>query len=195
MVARFPPSVRRATLIEDARLDTGIINPDLGATAVSIGFLVPVVNRPGTDAFLLEFDPNTVAERGDALQVQINGNTVLFPSSEGVELLSNLAADVYQSTSGNVDTLAELENDAFTKTSDTTQSIYGYPIDLSDFGIALNGSIMSLQFGASGITSTRSLLLGCQRTAQVPEPTGIAIWSLLGLGLSGFCYYRTCRKK
>ncbi len=95
-----------------------------------------MVNLPGTDAFLLEFDPNTVAERGDALQVQINGNTVLFPSSEGVELLSNLAADVYQSTSGNVDTLAELENDAFTKNSDTTQSIYGYPIDLSDFGIA-----------------------------------------------------------
>ena len=130
------PAVSSRTLIEDARLDTGIINPDLGATAVSIGFLAPVVNRPGTDAFLLEFDPNTVAERGDALQVQINGNTVLFPSSEGVELLSNLAADVYQSTSGNVDTLAELENDAFTKISDTTQSIYGYPIDLSDFGIA-----------------------------------------------------------
>ena len=32
-------------------------------------------------------------------------------------------------------------------------------------------------------------------SAVVPEPTSIAIWSILGLGLAGFGYYRTRRKK
>lgn len=33
-----------------------------------------------------------------------------------------------------------------------------------------------------------------QPVAAVPEPASIAVWSLIGLGLAGFCYYRGRRR-
>ena len=55
----------------------------------------------------------------------------------------------------------------------------------------MNGSIMSLQFGASGVTSTRSLLLGCQAQRKClsrrASPFGrCSAWAYLALASTAF---------
>lgn len=60
------------------------------------------------------------------------------------------------------------------------------------------GETFGFRFGGSNYDST-NLLQGTLQITQitqiVPEPPSIALWSLLGLGLCGFGYYRVRRKR
>lgn len=177
-----PAAGSRATLIEDNRLDTGVINPDSGAMTATVNFLSAVRNQNGTDIILLEYDPSN--ENGnDDLQVTINGITKLYANSEGVALTGGVAADVHSGTTGAVDTLAELESTGFNKTSDTTQVIFGYSIDLSDFGLALDQTVTAMSFGSNGTTIDPVFIAG----VVTPEPAT----ALLGvMGVAGLAMRR-----
>jgi len=59
---------------------------------------------------------------------------------------------------------------------------------------------LTLEAGPSAVSGNNTgldalTLNGLVADAVVPEPASIAIWSLIGLGLAGFGYYRTRRKK
>ncbi len=57
-------------------------------------------------------------------------------------------------------------------------------------------TLTSIDFGTAGSASGNTAIFAVSGTAAaVPEPAPIAIWSLIGLGLAGFGYYRTRRKK
>ena len=58
------------------------------------------------------------------------------------------------------------------------------------------GDIAIMQFFDEPLTADDVDFLYSQTAATaVPEPTSVAIWSLIGLGLAGFGYYRVRRKK
>lgn len=165
-----PASGSRAKLLDgDAKLNTGVINPDVGSMTASLDFDSAVRNTVGTDLFLLEYDP--ASDNGnDGLQVTINGTTVTYGSSEGTSLVSNVATSVLQSTgTGNVDSLNELENDPFVLNSNTTQDIFGYSVNLDDFGVAAGDTITSMSFGSSGSTIDPVFVAG------LPEPPGAPV--------------------
>ena len=185
---QVPSPGSRATLIQDNRLDTGVINQGRAADDSTVVFGSAIYNRPGTDIFLLEFDP-TSENGNDGLQVRINGITKSYPTSEGILLLADLTSDVFSSNSGTVDSLFELENDAFSRTSENvTQSIFGYSIDLSDFGIASGGSVTSMQFGSASSTSVATIdPVFIAGLTYIPEP---ATASLGLLGLAGLMMRR-----
>lgn len=170
-----PAPGSRATLIEDNRVDTGIINPDRGGDKMSFDLATPLVNSEGADLVVFEIDPSN--ESGDTLRAFING-IALNIASDG-PVLGAVSADVYSGTTGDVDSLTELETTAFTKNSDPTQALFAYSIDLSDFGIALGASITSFQMGAalSGDTIDYVYVAGLP-VGVVPEPASL---SLLGL--------------
>ncbi len=63
------------------------------------------------------------------------------------------------------------------------------------FGTPFAGDIAIFRLYDYALTNDEIAALFAAGSAQVPEPTSIAIWSLLGLALAGFGYYRSRRKK
>ncbi|MFP6693262.1 MAG: LamG-like jellyroll fold domain-containing protein, partial [Pirellulales bacterium] len=100
-----------------------------------------------TDAQIAGLYNAANSSAADGIQVSINGTTVV--TSVGADLVTGVAADVYTSAAGNVNSLNELENDAFNKTNDAVQNIRGLEIDLSDFGVPFGGSVNSMQVGSA----------------------------------------------
>ena len=167
----LPPTGSRATLIEDARFDTGIINPDRSATAMSFDLASPLVNVAGVDLIMFEIDP--ASEGGDDFLVRINGitNTISPDINTGVITPSS---DVYEAST-TITTLTQLEdNPSFTSSSgNIDQPVFAYSLDLSDFGISLGDSITSFEFGsvASGDTVDPVFVAGL----PIPEPGSILL--------------------
>lgn len=176
-----PAPGSRATLLDgDFRLDTGIINPDPIVTAVGVTFNSPVINSLGTDIVFFEFD--FADEGNDGLLISINGSTqTLLPDSG--PFAGDFTSRVAVSTLGNVDSLAELERDPFStaNTNNTTQSAWGYSIDLSTFGVAPGASISSFTFGSAPNTATIDPVFIAGLPPVIPEPTSCLIWGLFGL--------------
>jgi len=98
--------------------------------------------------------------------------------------------------------------DELTITSDWTDvadgindTIEGALVDLADFNAAVPASdIIGVRINQTGPDSAERLDplvigLATLNPAPVPEPASIAIWSLLGLALTGFGYVRIRRKK
>lgn len=177
----FPAPGGRAALLSDNNVATGVINPEVGSSAARFDFAAPVKNGPGADIIAFEIDPAT--EGNDLLAVLINGiSQSIAPEAGALKAASN--HDVYSGQGGgDVDSLAELENDAFSLTSNNTpQALFGFLIELDDFGVPLGGSINFLQFGSdeTGDSTTVDPTFFAGLPTTIPEPASVVIWILLG---------------
>ena len=166
----IPASGTRAGLVGDWLLDSGIINPAISATASTVTFAQPIVNRAGPDIIFMEIDPDFPA---DNLQVTINGSTQTVPGSAwGATGFTTVSADQY-STGSNVASLAALEAATLTvANANISQNVYGVGIDLSDFGVPANGTITQLNFGADNSNAVDPVFIG-GITGPGNQPPGI----------------------
>ncbi len=164
--AAAPAAGARKTLLHDWLLDSGLINPAVGAGTVTVTFSTPIVNRAGADIVFMEINPGATS---DAMQVTINGNTqVVASGSWGATGFATAGADLY-STGSTVATLAALESATLTLNSaDISQNVFGVGIDLSDFGVAANASVASINFGSSGTTFDPVFIAGINGTGTPP---------------------------
>ncbi len=145
--------------LSDYLFDTGLINPAIGATAVTLTFSPALVNRPGADFVVMEIN---AAAPADGFQARINGVTVQVTAGEyGNTGVSTSAANVLNTrnagNTGNitVTTLAGLNAAPLALgSSNTTQAVFGVALDLSDFGVAAGASVATIQLGsaATGLT-------------------------------------------
>jgi len=186
--ASLPAPGTRATLLEDGRLDSGVIEPfsTAGATLDSfeVTFLNPVVNSVGED--ILVFDIGGLETtffyiNNDDSQA---GNASSPQRVDAADFATNLLQVNYSlfaydnAGDQNVNDLAELESSVgYTFSSNGTGvGVSAVGLDLSDFGVASGGTISSIRFqGVSG----RIDPVFIAGLPAVPEPTGLA---LLGLG-------------
>jgi hypothetical protein len=177
------PAGQRAALIEDNRLDTGVINLAVSPTAATINFASPVFNSTGVDLFFLELDDSG----NDDLNLRINGIEAVIqadrtPPNAPTRFLTISA----QARTGNATTLTALENNVYANIAAISpiQAMYAFSIDLSDFNVAPGASITSLQFG-SGVNDNQRLIdpvfIGGFNAVAVPEPSSLAI---LGIGMA-----------
>ena len=165
--AGSPAVGARAALLQDWLLDSGLINPAVGASTVTVTFSTPIVNRTGADIVFMEINPGATA---DAMQVTINGTTqVVATASWGQTNFAAVSADLY-STGTSVASLAALESATLTlNNAEISQNVHGVAIDLSDFGIAANASITTLSFGSSGaVTFDPVFIAGINGTGTPP---------------------------
>ena len=187
--AAVPAPGTRASLLEDWRLDSGVIEPFSTAggalDSFEVTFLNPVVNSAGED--ILVFDAgaqettffyinNDDSAAGDAGSPQrlapanfsstlVNVNYSLFSYNDGLGS---------GSASQNVDTLEELESPTgFTFSSNGTQvGIAAAGLDLSNFGVPLGGTVSSIRFQAVSGRIDPVLIVGLP---AVPEPAGLGL--------------------
>jgi len=140
--------------LSDYLFDTGLINPAVGDSAITLTFSPALVNRPGPDLVLLEINTSAPA---DGFQVRINGMTQqVAGSAYGSTGFSTSSADVLDtrnsggSSSIVVSSLAQLQAAPLTVTSsDISQQVFGVALDLSDFGVAEGASVSTVQFGSN----------------------------------------------
>lgn len=173
----LPAAGSRQTLLEDDRIDTGLINEENagGVTAgAALTFDAPIVNSVGVDIVFFEINPGT---SGDTFRVTINGVTNTI-GDDGMVLTAAQQpdSDLYASTAGEVNTLAQLESDTFTKASDISgQALFAYSIDLSDFGVAVGDAVGSMEIASatSGSTGDPTFFAG------LPEVPGTLVTSTL----------------
>jgi hypothetical protein len=185
-------------------MDTGILNPADGSTAVTLNFSPPLVNGPGPD--LVVFEVRGTAGGAAALphvfQLQVGANTgFVFTSSWG-ETMSTVDADYYGRDAGPPTNISELENDDVTKNGTISQfPLVGVAIDLDELGVSPLAQISTIQFGSvalaiapasssvdpvlfMGIRSAPAF--GADFNPAVPEPTSvvlslIALWACCGI--------------
>jgi hypothetical protein len=186
--ASLPAPGTRATLLEDGRLDSGVIEPfsTAGATLDSfeVTFLNPVVNSVGED--ILVFDIGGLETtffyiNNDDSQADNAASPQRVDSSDFASNLLQVNYSLFSYNNGgdqNVNDLAELESPvgyAFSSNG-TGVGVSAVGLDLSDFGVAAGGTISSIRFqGVSGRIDP-VVIAGLP---AVPEPSGLA---LLGLG-------------
>ncbi len=145
-----PASGQLAGLLGDHRLDTGLINPALSATAITCTFPTPVINRPGPDLVVMELNavPGT-----DGMQVRINGVTQTASATlwgnTGITI-GGLTEFTAGSTPANLAALqaATLSPNAVGQ----SLTVFATALELSDFGIAAGASVSSLTLGSSSST-------------------------------------------
>ncbi|MFT5121655.1 MAG: hypothetical protein ACI97B_000280 [Verrucomicrobiales bacterium] len=193
------PGLRGSLLGGDFDLETGNINSASGSTAVTFTLNAPVFNRPGPDLVFFEIATN-LAER-DAFSMQINGTTIAYDGNVagvwGPSLFNTRSADVNSAslTPSNI-TQLEAGTTTFNLTStEVNQGVYGIGLELSDFGVALNDSITTIQYGSrTGVAGAGNgtidpvLLMGI----AIPEPgSGM----LLFMGMAGLIAWRKRDKK
>lgn len=181
--ASLPAPGTRAALLEDGRLDTGVINPVSTSSPVDFSFEVtfaaPVVNSDGEDIVIFEVgsgDPTRFYADGNAGQV-LNVTAANFTTN----LLTGMPITLYAyndpAGGGTVDTLAELETST-TYTLDAGGSgpanVAGIGLDLSAFGVPAGASVNSLRFQTTSTGSRLDPVLIVGLPAVVPEPGGLA---------------------
>ena len=141
-----PTAGSRATLLEDNRIDTGIINARDYSNAMTVNFLSPVVNGPGVDVIWFEFDGSN--EGDDLYKLRIGDQFLLNYGSDGIVITGNsIDTDVY-STGTTPTTIGALESATLSKLTSVSASLWAYSLDLSDLGIADGASVSSMQFGS-----------------------------------------------
>lgn len=153
----LPAVGTRATLLEDGRLDTGVINPfSTGAAAdasFEVTFRKPVINSTGDDLVILEIgsgDPTRFWINNDRTNQGYEVTTANFTPA----VISGMPFTLYKYANGtdqNVDNLTELESaTGFAFDKDDTGSVVGLGLDLSVFGVPLGSSVASLRFQSVG---------------------------------------------
>lgn len=202
----------RASLVEDLALNTGLINPGgnspgtltpaqqaaLGPNSSSsnglgVNFDGGLINGPGIDLVVFEIATQGLEEPPDAFMVNrvdgVQGSLLVTPGDYTVELL-NVAGDLI--SPGDSSTLNGLETSAFATAGTFDQEVAGVGIDLSDLGYSDLEVAPGLLFSdAPGGGNVDIMLVTGLPTAAIPEPTSIALWSLLGvMGLIGFLRIR-----
>jgi hypothetical protein len=159
-----PPPGERASLLEDWRLDTGIINPfSTGAPADQSFHLVfdqPIVNTPGPNIIVLEVgagDPTAFWVNDDRVNHRLNVTAAQFTGPLVTAMPYQIWFHRHPETNAliNVVGLEGLENPDAVFTLDTSGliNVVGIGLDLSDFGIAPGESITSLRFQTTSTTS------------------------------------------
>ena len=208
--ATDPGGAARTSLMEDLALNTGIINPGttgtltaaqqaaLGPTnsvtnGLGVNFDGGLRNGPGIDLVVFEIAPNGFADV-DAFLV----NRV-----DGIEGSLRVTENDYSVTGANLGT--QLVNADATDLNafiaggwgpggGVTQPWVGVGIDLSDLGYSefevVDGLLFSDAEGGGNIDFT--LIAGLPHA--VPEPTSIALWTLLSLALVSFSACKSRRK-
>jgi hypothetical protein len=177
--ASLPATGTRATLIEDGRLDTGVINiTTTNGTAdrsVELAFNTPVVNSAGADILVFNIG-NDDGIRWWINDDRTNRSADLPASSLSSNLLTGvtLTQYAYSPNGGNVLSLADLESDAsnFAFDSNGSSTVNAFELDLSSVGVAAGASVDRIRFQSltSGGRADPVLAAGLP---AVPEPTGL----------------------
>lgn len=164
---------RSLILTHDFNLDTGIVNPGVGATAATLLFSPPLINGPGPDLVMCELDDGIAP---DDFLMQINGNTVTyFASSYNTQLLDDpLGFQYFDYADGVVENISQLENDSFVDRGVLMLNVFGIAIDLDDFGVNSLETVSMIQYGSVGeagvnLSFDPVLFMGI-RPAEIPEP-------------------------
>ncbi|WFB37719.1 PEP-CTERM sorting domain-containing protein [Kiritimatiellota bacterium B12222] len=178
-----PAVGQRSDVMSDLRLDTAMLN----INEIVFTFDQAILNTGSGKIDVVIFDWG--AFNGDDFSVTIDGNTISGLSdanvptggdvhTESISLTSNWFAT--PSPHSGVTTVDELNTMTFgsvvNSSSGGTQGVIG--LDLTDFGVAIGGSITQMTISETGTVSVDpSLILGVQ---AIPEPS--SIW-MLGLGV------------
>ncbi|HEX7009501.1 MAG TPA: PEP-CTERM sorting domain-containing protein [Phycisphaeraceae bacterium] len=179
-----PAAGTRASLLEDMRLNTGIINPfSTGAPAdqaFQVNFLTPVVNSTGADIIVFEIgagDSTAFWVNGDRDNLRHNVAAADFSAA----LLTEMPHTLYRHD-GNVVGLDTLETStSWSLDNHFTGNVVAIGLDLSDFGIAEGASVTSLHWQTTSISSRLDAVLVAGLPA-VPEPASLTL-----LGVAGAC--------
>jgi len=190
----IPSPGSRATLIEDLRLDNGVINPATSPNdAVQFEFAAPVVNSRGEDMVLFEI-AGTAGFDPDRALITINGVGRPIGDLAG-DLASFTDTGLNMTYSGvgqgseTIDTLAELESDTFPSIgTGNTQNLAIITLDFSDFGVAPNATVTGFALRSATVQSDTidPVFAAGLPEAIIPEPGTLLVWSLLtalGTGL------------
>jgi hypothetical protein len=189
----LPAPGTRATLLEDGRLDTGVINitttngtPD---RSVEVNFLTPVINSAGEDLLLFDMGGD------DPIRFWVNNNRN-EPDSEDFattsfsdNLLSGVPHTLYSYNNGgdqDINSLAELESAVgFSGPVGGSGAIRALGVDLSLLGVPAGGSISSIRFQSIAVSgggrADPVMIVGLP---AVPEPTGFACVVAAAIGLA-----------
>jgi hypothetical protein len=198
--ASLPAPGTRATLIEDGRLDTGVVNitttngtPD---RSVEVTFASPVVNSAGEDILLFDINGD------DGVRFWINDDRTnqgftLTTANYSADLLTGMPYTSYNYANGSdqdINDLAELESPTgFGTPTNASASINALGLDLSSVGVPLGGSVTSIRFqSVAGAGGRVDPVLVAGLPAVVPEP---ATAVLLALTASGATLGRRRRRR
>lgn len=174
----IPASGTRAGLLGDLYLDSGLINPTTTTDSLTLSFSQPIVNRPGPDIMVFEINTGSAA---DPCNVKINGVTVAVAgASYGNTGYGIASADLYNAPA--FGTLAQVEAATLTvNSSDISQTVFGFALDLSDFGIEPGASINSMSLwssNAAGVNPFDPVLI-CGIVAPTEQTGGPVIEELM----------------
>lgn len=190
--ASVPLPGTRASLLEDWRLDSGIIEPFSIAAgpldSFEVTFNTPVVNSVGEDILVFDigglettffYINNDDSEAGNTSSPQ------RIDSSKFATNLLNVNYTLFSYNNNadtNVDSLTELESSTgftFHSNGDGV-GVSAVGLDLSSFGVPLGGSVDSIRFQAVSGRIDPVLIVGLP---AVPEPAGLSLIAFAALGL------------
>lgn len=116
--------------------------------------------------------------------------------------LTVLSRSVFQAGGATAEVKANYSDGTMETKISNISNVIGADDTFFHFVAPTNESVVSLDFlNSSGLGTANQRRLPVDdlafitSVAAVPEPASVAIWSLLGLGLAGFGYYRVRRKK
>ena len=140
--------------LSDYSFETGLINPTVDATAITLTFSPPLINGPGPDLVVLEINGSAPP---DPFQARINGITREVAAAAYGNTGISTASAMIKSTrnAGNtadltVTTLAALSAAPLRVSSiNINQAVYGVALNLSNFGIVEGASVSSIQLGST----------------------------------------------
>jgi hypothetical protein len=186
--ASLPAAGTRAALIEDGRLDTGVVNitttngtPD---RSMELTFASPVINSDGEDILLLELDG------GDSVRFWINDDRTnrsadVAAASFSGSLISGMpyTAFAYNNAGDqDINSLSELESPlGFTANPTTEGTIRGVGLDLSAVGVPLGGSVDRIRLQSIAGAGGRVDPVFIAALPPVPEPAALALLALTPL--------------
>lgn len=184
----LPAQGLRATMIEDGRLDTGVVNITTtnGSEDRSLQatFTQPVINSTGDDIIL--FDLNGQDSIRWWTTDRASGANVLTASFAG-PLLTGMPYTTYSyvPNSSNVLGLEDLESpeEDWGPASDGTGSVFAVGLDLSTLGVPLGGSVSSIRLQSLANQGGRIDPLLIAGLPVVPEPAGMALLAVAAGGM------------